>query len=113
MTKEKIDKQKTGQSSATPFMKASQDKSKKNEKGVSFGALETKDTMNRHSSSIDKLMSLVNKLDMKLDRQESQYRPAIYQNRGRGCLQRQSNYEYRNRSYSQDRNQSYRGRGNF
>ena len=42
LTKEKIDKQKTGQSSATPFMKARQDKSKKNEKGVSFGALETK-----------------------------------------------------------------------
>ena len=49
MTKEKIDKQKTGQSSATPFMKASQDKSKKSEKGVSFGALETKETIDRHS----------------------------------------------------------------
>ena len=31
LTKEKIDKQKTGQSSTTPFMKASQDKSKKSE----------------------------------------------------------------------------------
>ena len=71
LTKEKIDKQKTVQSFATGFMKASQDKSKKNEKGVSFGALETKDTIDRHSSSIDKLTSLVNKLDMKLDRQES------------------------------------------
>ena len=55
MTKEKIDKQKTGQSSATPFMKASHDKSKKSEKGVSFGALETKDTIDKYSSSIDKL----------------------------------------------------------
>ena len=78
LTKEKIDKQKTGQSSTTPFIKASHDKSKKHEKGVSFGALETKDTIDRHSSSIDKLTSLVNKLDMKLDRQESQYRPAVY-----------------------------------
>ena len=43
LTKEKIDKQKTGQSSTTPFMKASQVKSKKNEKVVSFGALETKE----------------------------------------------------------------------
>ena len=34
LTKEKIDKQQTGQSSATPFMKASQDKPKKSEKGV-------------------------------------------------------------------------------
>ena len=81
-------------------MKASHDISKKNETGVSFGALETKDTIDKNSSSIDKLTSLVNKLDMKLDRQESQYRPAVYQNRNRGCPQRQSNYEYRNRSYS-------------
>ena len=113
LTKEKIDKQKTGQSSATPFMKASHDKSKKSEKGVSFGTLETKDTIDKHSSSIVKLTSLVNKLDMKLDRQESQYRPMVYQNRNRGCPQRQSNYKYRNRSYNQDRNQPYRGRGNF
>ena len=114
LTKEKIDKQKTSQSSTTPFMKASQDKSKKSEKGVSFGALETKETIDRHSTSIDKLTSLVNKLDMKLDRQEAQYRPAVYQNRDRGCRQKQNNYGHRNRSYSQDRNQSYnRGRGNF
>ena len=59
LTKEKIDKQKTGQSSATPFMKASQDKPKKSEKGVSFGTLETKETIDRHSTSIDKLTSLV------------------------------------------------------
>ena len=52
-------------------MKASQDRSKKSEKGVSFGILETKETIDRHSSSIDKLTSLVNKLDMKLDRQEA------------------------------------------
>ena len=45
----------TGQSSATPFMKASQEKSKKSEKGVSFDALETKETIDRHSTSIDKL----------------------------------------------------------
>ena len=114
LTKEKIDKQKTGQSSTTPFIKPSQDKSKKSEKGVSFGALETKETIGRDCSSIGKLTSLVNKLDMKLDRQEAQYKPTVYQNRGRGCRQRQNNYEYRNRSYSQDRNQSYnRGRGNF
>ena len=95
-------------------MKASQDRSKKHEKGVSFGALETKESIDRHSSSIDQLTSLVNKLDMKLDRQKAPYRPAVYQNRGRGHAQGQNNYEYRNRSYSQDRNQSYSiGRGNF
>ena len=78
LTKEKLDKQKTGQSSATPFMKASHERSKKSEKGVSFGTLETKGTIDKHSSSIDKLTSLVNKLDMRVDRQESQYRPTIY-----------------------------------
>ena len=66
---------------------------------MSFGVLETKETIDRHSTSIDKLTSLVNKLDMKLDRQEAQYRPAVYQNRGRGCGQRQNSYGYRNRSY--------------
>ena len=100
LTKEKIDKQKTGQSSTTPFMKASQDKSKKSEKGVSFGTLETKETIDRHSTSIDKLTSLINKLNMKLDRKEAQYRSAVYQNRGRGHGQRQNNYGYMNRSYS-------------
>ena len=96
-------------------MKASQKKSKKNEEDVTFGALETKETMERCSDSIDKLTSLVNKLDMKLDRREAQYRPTVYQNRGRGCRQRQNkNYRNRNRSYSRDRGQSYnRGRGNF
>ena len=68
LTKEKIDKQRTGHSSATPFMKVSHDKSKKSEKGASFGALETKDTIDKNSSSNDKLTSLVNKLDMKMDR---------------------------------------------
>ena len=115
LTKEKIDKQKTSQSSATPFMKTSQEKSKKKEKGVSFGAIEMKETMERHTDSIDKLTSLVNKLDMKLEQREVQYRPAVYQNRGRECGQRQNiNYSNRNRSYSRERGLSYnRGRGNF
>ena len=114
LTKEKIDKQKTGQSSNTPFMKASQEKSKKSEKGVSFGTLESKETIDRHSTSIDKLTSLVNKLDMKFDRQEAQHRPAVYQNRNRGHGRGQNSYGYRNRSYSRDRNQPYnRGRRQF
>ena len=100
LKKEKIDKQKTGQSLATPFMKDSQDKSIKSEKGVSFGTLQTKETIDRPSSSIDKLTSLENKLNMKLDRQEAQYRSAVYQSRGRGHRQRQNNYGYRNRSCS-------------
>ena len=77
LTKEKLDKQKAGQSSVSPFMKAIKEISKRNsEKGVSFGALKTID---RHSDSMDKLASLVSKLDMKLDRSETQYRPKVYQ----------------------------------
>ena len=67
-------------------MKANKENSKKNfENGGSFGALET---IERNSDSIDKLTSLVNKLDMELDRRETQYRPKIYQGRNRGCSQR-------------------------
>ena len=102
-TKEKIDKQRTGQPSTGPFIKASQKNSKKNcEKSVLFGALET---IERNSDSIDKLTSLVNKLDMKLDRRETQYRPGIYQGRNRGCSQRQDSYRSRDRSYSRDHSQ--------
>ena len=61
LTKEKLDRQKTGQSPAMSFMKASQEKSKRSEKGVSFGTEETRETMDRHSNRIDKLASLVDK----------------------------------------------------
>ena len=80
-------------------MKVSKENTKKNEKGVSFDALETID---RYSDSMDKLVSLMSKLDMKLDKQETQYKPKIYQGRNRGCRQRQDSYRSRNRSYSRD-----------
>ena len=112
LTKEKLDKQKAGQSSVSPFMKGSKENTKKNnEKGVSFDALETID---RHSDSMDKLASLVCKLDMKLDKKETQYRPKVYQGRNRGCRQRQDSYRSRDRSYSRDGGQcNYRGRRNY
>ena len=75
LTKEQIDKQKTGQSSVSLFMKVSQQNSKKSEKGVTFSAMET---IKRHGNSIDKLTSLMNKLDMKLEKREAQYRPKIF-----------------------------------
>ena len=56
----------------------------------------------------------MDKMDTKLDRREEQYRPRIYQGRGRGCGYRQNNYRSRNRSYSRDQYQNnYRGRGNY
>ena len=63
---------------------------------------------------MDKLASLMSKLDMKLDKQETQYKPKIYQGRNRGSRQRQDIYRLRNRSYSRDLGQyNYRGRGNY
>ena len=112
LTKEKLDKQKAGQSSMSPFMKASKENTKKNNKrGVSFDALETID---RRSDSMDKLASLVSKLDMKLDKKETQYRPKVYQGRNRGYGQRQVRYRSRDRSYSRGHGQcNYRGRRNY
>ena len=112
LTKEKLNKQKTGQTSASPFMKASKENAKKkNEKGLSFDALETID---RHSDSMDRLASMVNKLDMRLEKKETPYRPKIYQGRNRGHGQRQDSYRSRDRSYSRDCDQyNYRGRRNY
>ena len=99
LTKEQLDKQKTGQSSASPFKKVSQENPKKSEKCVTFGGMET---IKRHGDSIDKVTSLMNKLDIKLDRREAQYRPKIFRGRNRGCGQRQDRYRPRDRSYSRE-----------
>ena len=53
----------------------------KSEKKVSFSAVEA---MERTSNSIERLASLMDKMDTKLDRREDQYRPRVYQGRGRG-----------------------------
>ena len=61
------------------------------------------------TNSIERLASLMDRMDTKLDRREDQYRPRVYQGRGRGCSYRQNNYGCRNRSHSQDQYQnSYR-----
>ena len=105
----------SGQSSTTPSMKVSdghkssfKDSSKK---GVTFDVLET---VQRNSDSIDKLTSLISKMNMKMDKHETQ--PQVYQGRRRGQNRyeyRQNNYQTRNRSYSRDRNTPYRSRGNL
>ena len=109
LTKEKIDKQRTGQSSTSPFMKASQENKRSYEKGVTFDAL---GTIEKYSDSIDKLTSLVNKMNIKMDKKEPQYKPRVYQGRNRGHSYRQDNYRSRERSYSRDCAQ-YRGTGNY
>ena len=113
LTKEKIDRQMTGQGS-TPFMKLSD----KKRKTVSF---DTRDVLGRTSENIEQMTALMDKMYINLDQKEVPYKPQIYQRRGRGQSWhnlRQSNNWRRNRSFSTycgyDSNRGYgRGRNNF
>ena len=109
LTKEKIDKQRMGQSLTSSFMKVSQEGNRSYEKGVTFDTL---GSIERNSDSIDKLTSLVNKMNIKMDKEEPQYKPRVYQGRTRGRGYRKDNYRSRERLYSRDHTQ-YRGRGNY
>ena len=83
VTKEKLDRQLTGQSS-TPFMKASSNDSHSpqnhHKKGVTFDAMEM---LERNSDCIDRLSSLVSDMRMTMGRKQSPYKPKIYQGRSR------------------------------
>ena len=84
LTKEKLDRQLTGQSSA-PFMKVTSNNDchppqNQQKKGVTFDAMEMLD---RNSDCIDRLTSLVSDLKMTMDRKQPQYKPKIYQGRSR------------------------------
>ena len=114
LTKEKLDRQLTGQSS-TPFMRMSgNDKysmQTNNKRGVTFDAMET---LERNSDYIDKLMSLVSDMKMTMDRKQSLYKPRIYQGRLRNQSRNWQNFTPRNRSFSRGRNQSgNRGNHNY
>ena len=76
LTKEKLDRQLTGQSS-TPFMKAtshndSHSPQNQQKKGVTFDVMET---LERNSDCIDRLTTLVTDLKMTMDRKQPQYKP--------------------------------------
>ena len=83
LTKEKLDRQLTRQSS-TPFMKTTSSDNHptqtNNKKGVTFDAMET---LERNSDCIDRLTSLVSNMKMTIDRKQSPYKPRIYQGRSR------------------------------
>ena len=84
LTKEKLDRQLTRQSS-TPFMKAtsnndSHSPQNQQKKGVTFDAMKT---LERNSDCIDRLATLVSDLKMTMDRKQPQYKPKIYQGRSR------------------------------
>ena len=111
LTKEKIDRQMTGQSS-TPFMRMVE----KRRKSVSFDA---NDVLEKTNENIEKMTALMDKMYIKLEQKDVPYKPQIYQ-RGRGQNHRW--FEGRNnwrgyRSYSRNRRDSNRGygynRGNF
>ena len=111
LTKEKIDRQMTGQSS-TPFMKLTE----KKRKSVTFDA---KDTLEKTSENMERMTALMDKLYTKLEQKEVPYKPQIYQ-RGRGQNRRQlsrGNNWRGHRPYSRNCNDSNRGyghgRGNF
>ena len=111
LTKEKIDRQMTGQSS-TPFMKLSD----KKRKSVTF---ETKEALEKTSENMERMTVLMDKMYIKLEQKDVPYKPQIYQ-RGRGQNQRQfsrGNNWRGYRSFSRNHyegNRGYgRGRSNF
>ena len=112
LTKEKLDRQLTGQSS-TPFMRTTSNenhsRSQSSKRGVTFDAIET---LERNSDCIDKLTSLVSDMKMSIDRKQSPYKPKIYQGRSRNQNRNRQNFSPRNRSFSRGRNQSG-NRGNY
>ena len=71
LTKEKLDRQLTGQSS-TPFIKMTSSDNypmqTNNKKGVTFNAMET---LESNSDCIDRLTSLVSNMKMTMDRKQS------------------------------------------
>ena len=84
MIKEKNDRQKTGQTSTTPFMQVAdnnQSSSRTSKRGVTLDAMET---IERNSDSIDRLTLLVSKMNVKMNKREAPYKPRVYQGRPRG-----------------------------
>ena len=75
LTKEKLDRQLTGQSSI-PFMRVTSNDNypmqTNNKKGVTFTAMET---LERNSNCIDRLMSLVSDTKMTMDRNSPHINP--------------------------------------
>ena len=112
LTKEKLDRQLTGQFS-TPFMRATIDDNhstqNNHKRGVTFDAMQI---LERNSNCIDRLMSLVSNMKMTMDRKQSPYKPRIHQGRSRNQNTNRQNFTPRNRSFSRGRSQGG-NRGNY
>ena len=76
LTKEKIDRQLTGQST-TPFMNLQDRKSKK---AVSF---DTRNVLERNSENMERMTVHMDKMYIKLELKDVPYKLQIYQKRGR------------------------------
>ena len=118
LTKDKLDRQLTGQSS-NPFMKATSNDNhlpqNHHKKGVTFDAM---GMLERNSTCIDRLTSLVSNMEMTMDRKHPPYKPKVYQGRSRNQNVGQQNFTPRNRSFSRGRNQgsnrrNYTNRNNY
>ena len=103
LTKEKLDRQLTGQSSSTPFISIKDGHSRK----VSF------DTKEELGDKIDKLVVMIGNLATRDNGTGRQFKPQIYQNKGRGQNRNynQRNYQNRYRSNCGDRGQYTQDRG--
>ena len=105
LTKEKTDRQMTGQS-PTPFMKLTD----KKRKSVTFDA---RDALEKNSENMERMTALMDKMYIKLEEKDVPYNPQIYQ-RGRGQNQRefsQGNNWRGYRSFSRNRIDGNRGYG--
>ena len=112
LTKEKLDKQLTGQTSTSPFMSIREGIDKR----VSF------DTRDKLGDKIDKLTVVMSKLAATDNHERRPFKPQIYKSRGSNRSYGQGRYQPRsndrNRGYGADSNtrQNYwgnRSRGNF
>ena len=105
LTKEKLDRQLTGQSSSQ-FMKATSNDNHSlqnhHKKGVTFDTMEM---LERNSDCIERLTSFVSDMKMTMDRKQPPYKPKVYQGRSQNQNSGRQNFTPRNRSYSTGRNQ--------
>ena len=102
LTKEKLDKQLTGQASTSPFMSIREGANRK----VSF------DTRDRLEDKIDKLTVMLGRLAAKDNSKKRPFKPLINQNGGRGQNRGYSQRNYQNRNRLNNRSSS-RDRGQF
>ena len=96
LTKDKLDKQLTGQASPSPFMSIREGTSRK----VSF------DTRDELGDKIDKLTVMLGRLAAKDSNKRRPFKPQIYQSRGRGQNRDYSEKNYQNRNRLSNRSNS-------